>query len=217
MRPATGYTERGGKHRPSLTDRPSRRDFEPTHKETASSLIANECGPKWDIFNQVETVETHLIPRTSLTDQQHLRQFDQTLEFERLKDTRRLQRAKNGTLVETSDPRYRLTFKSDRTLLKQGKPDTFGEGKNGTYDKRQTSRSKRIEGTYLRKEAPPTCVCGHLRNHHEHTPNPSNPNTVVYGHCTERPNGKPCYCGGYSVPSQLGSNETPLTDILDTI
>jgi hypothetical protein len=84
-------------------------------------------------------------PRESLTSVQLLRHRDTILELEPLKDTKRTQIGKDGKLYHTTEPRNRVTWKSTRSLLRQGTPkdeDTFV---------RVTSLSKRRR---IEKETP---------------------------------------------------------------
>lgn len=91
-------------------------------------------------------------PRESLTKRQHLQMFTQKVEFEQLADVKRTQeyvtRDKwrghiiGRTSTTTTDPNFRIAWKSDRTLLRRGKPDDWG-GDRGTYYSRITSHSKR--------------------------------------------------------------------------
>lgn len=91
----------------------------------------------YECFEGEETKETHIIPRVSTTIRQHLRLFPQKIETEPRSFA---QRASNGELVHGSDEH--VVWKSDKTLLRQGKPDPFG-GERGTKFGRITSRSKR--------------------------------------------------------------------------
>lgn len=115
-------------------------NYEPPHKQSPTGTIPETAGVFFESF-EGETKKDHLIPRRSLTERLHLRHFEQELEFEQLKDTTRIQLDKKGTPTTTTDPRYRLAWKSDKTLLRQGKPDTWGE-KRGTLFTRIKSQSK---------------------------------------------------------------------------
>lgn len=198
MRQATGFDKRG-KGRRHLT----RDDFEPKHKDSPSAIIPDKVGVYFECA-EGETRETHLIVRKSLTEKLLLRVIPQQLEFERLADTKRIQTDNKGHRVETTDPRYRLTFKSDATLLRRGKPDTFGEGK-GTQFKRVTSRSKRLDyGDQLEiKEAPPICVCGCGR--HEHSQTPEGTFTSCYYAVADpkKPDQHVCGCVGYNPGTEI--------------
>lgn len=146
--------ERGGHFRPS------RKAFHPpeTHGKSVTALV-QEAGAYLESSENVEDapelngVTAALNPkvpalRQSLTKRQHLKLTEQTLDFERLKDTKRIQFDKRTkTMVETSDPNYRVIYKSDRTLLKRGNPFAAPSDL-----KRQTSRTKRI--IHEEREAP---------------------------------------------------------------
>lgn len=128
--------KRGGRK-----DRPSRKSSaEPAHLQSSSARIAEQVAPFWDCAAIEETKEDHVVPRQSVTTREHLRQFPE-VEFEPLKPTYRIQTDKNGNHVKTTDPRYRRTWQSDKSLLLQGKPDPFGED-GGTTFIRETSHSK---------------------------------------------------------------------------
>jgi len=111
----------------------------------ATSCKYNEWAP-----NIEETIEDHIIPRHSLTTEQHLRLFPAIpTKTIRLK-TRQLDKV-SGKMIETSD--IRVLKMSDKTLLNQSKPwpfialpegETYFEG-FPTILKRQTSRTKRIK------------------------------------------------------------------------
>lgn len=83
-----------------------------------------------------ETVKDYLIPRKSLTRQQHLNIFPVTMEVE-ARSTRQLDKL-NGNMVGTTD--NRVVWKSDRTLLRKGNPFSYP-----TDFKRETSRTKAIK------------------------------------------------------------------------
>lgn len=107
------------------------------HKISTAALVA-ESGKYFECAEVEETPEDHIIPRRSLTQKQYLRIFPQRLETEPLKRTKRLQMDKSGKLVETTDTKARVIWKSDKTLLRQGKPDQMPAGYT-----RVTSHSKR--------------------------------------------------------------------------
>lgn len=86
-----------------------------------------------------ETAETHIAPRESYTRSHHLRLFPQDLEFA---DVAVTQTAKDGSRVVVTNPK--VMWKSDRTLLRQGKPGTLDElNSRGNRITRVTSRTKR--------------------------------------------------------------------------
>ena len=120
-------------------NRSSRKPFkrEESHNVSISQAVV-EAGKYYDCFEGEETEETHLIPRKSLTRQQHLRLFPPVIETEARK-ARQLDK-RSGNMVETTD--QRLVWKSDHSLLRSNKPQV----NIGTF-RRITSRSKvrRIE------------------------------------------------------------------------
>lgn len=133
---------RSGKRGTNNGGRPSRKPFiEPKHRQSSAAVFAERVAPYWEPADIEETTETHVVPRQSLTRKEHLKHFPQTVEFESMKPTRRVQQDKNGNLVETTDPRARVSWKSDHSLLRLGKPDNFGEDQGTTFI-RETSRSK---------------------------------------------------------------------------
>lgn len=132
--------------------RPSRKAFHPpeTHGRSVTALVV-EAGAYSENSENVEVAPELVgataalnpkVPalRQSLTKRQHLKLTDQVMEFERLKDTKRIQfDTRTKTMIETSDPNYRVSYRSDRTLLKRGNPFSMPAD-----IKRQTSRTKRI-------------------------------------------------------------------------
>jgi hypothetical protein len=95
-----------------------------------------------------ESVETHLVPRKSLERQQMLRIKPQTFEYgDKLAVTTYQTDKVTGQVVKVTDYVPRVTWKSDRSLLRRDKvQQQIGErlGKDITGFKRQTSSSKRI-------------------------------------------------------------------------
>jgi hypothetical protein len=124
--------KRGGK-----LHRPSRKSYiEPKHEVSNTARLYDEGGIYYDCA-EGETVEEHGTPRKSLTDQLHLKVFPQLFETEERAEKQRDR--KTGKLVGVTRPR--IVWKSDKTLLRGGKPEQFG-GERGTKFIRTTSRSK---------------------------------------------------------------------------
>ena len=120
--------ERGGNK-----NRLSRKDWEPKHNRTATAAIADDA-VFYDCAEVKETVETHLIPRRSITAAQGLSMFDPKREYEPV-TTRELNH-KTGEL-ETVYGDRRVVWTGDRNLLRRGTPDQFVD-----YEKRITSQTK---------------------------------------------------------------------------
>lgn len=200
------FERRRGKN--SGKNRPSREDFEPKHNISSTSRIPDECGVYYECMDG-ETAKDYLIPRQSLSERLHLAIWPVKLEFESLTPTKRLQIDRKGNPVETTDPRARVAWRSDSTLLRRGKPDNFGEG-NGTFFKRLTSNSKRLTTIVEVKTDPPTCVCG--CGTQDHLLHPELIGDFAYGRCTT-PN---CACVRYESGQRIGIN-TEHEDPLDSI
>lgn len=128
MRKATGFDTRGGND-----FRPSRKQYSETHGVSQTAAVLETAALRYDCSDVQETVETHLIPRKSLTEQLHLALFPRTIETEQT--TTRQRDKLTGDLVTVTNNRQ--IWKSDRSLLIQGKPV------DETRFKRETSRSKR--------------------------------------------------------------------------
>lgn len=125
--------------------RPSRKplnlDMVETRK-TSTTALAAEAGIYFDCCEGIEeTEETHVIPRRSLTRQQHLAIFPQTVQTE---DVITHQTDKiTGQRVAVSNPK--IVWRSDKTLLRRETPfrlEDMNDFKTGV--KRRTSRSKRV-------------------------------------------------------------------------
>lgn len=119
-------TARGGKSKFRIDRRKEKSTTAVLCEGTAKPNGVSYSPAMYDCFEGDETKEDHIIPRRSLTAKLHLRAFPQEIERERLKDTVRYQpnkRSKTGKLMQTTDPRYRTTWKSDRSLLNQRKPE----------------------------------------------------------------------------------------------
>jgi hypothetical protein len=72
--------------------------------------------------NVEETVETHVVPRKSLTVKQLLGVLPQDIEVE-TRELRRTQLDKRtGRMVETTDQVSNVVWRSDKTLLRKGNP-----------------------------------------------------------------------------------------------
>ena len=106
-------------------------------RPTDSMILAESVARSNDHSDIAETVEAHLLPRKSLSAKLHLRILPQDLEVE-ARTIKRTQTTKQGDLVETSDPSYRVTWKSDKTLLSTQKVEQMPKD-----FKRVTSKSKR--------------------------------------------------------------------------
>lgn len=140
----------GGKNRPS-------KDIEPPHRTTNTARLADEAGVYYECF-QEETREGYLIPRKSLSEAQHLATSPKPAEFKDDLIVRRLQKDRvTGKLVETSDPKSRMVWRPERTLLRRGLPDNFGEGRGSLFT-RVTSRTKTRRIEIELKDTPDTIV-----------------------------------------------------------
>lgn len=129
MRKATGYSTRGEAN----TFRPSRKTDH--HRGSTSSEQASNAGIYSECCEVQETKEDHIVPRDSYTRRHHLRLFPQSIE---LGDVKRVQIDKiTGLPTITTD--QVIVWRSDKTLLRQGKPEQL-ENLKCT---RITSHSKR--------------------------------------------------------------------------
>jgi len=129
----------GSDHRPSAL----KRGLPITPSVPGSEIKALEGSAKFfECFDGTETKEDHLIPRQSLTIQQHLRIFDRkVLEMMPIK-SRQLDKKlfkETGKVVLREVVDNKTTKYSDKTLLRQGKPFQYPAD-----FKRQTSKTKRI-------------------------------------------------------------------------
>lgn len=170
MRRATGYTGRGkNKDRPSrmmplgTDDRPTALrkglPFRPSGS-IDSTKVAEHASIFFECHECEETSDDHIVPRQSLTVQQHLKVFPQQIETE-IRKARQLDHSvpckvdlniatvcqlgsvsciAQHRMIPTSD--QRRVWQSDRTLLRIGKPETWEERKNAPRFTRITSRSK---------------------------------------------------------------------------
>lgn len=97
----------------------------------------------FEFFGAVETEETHVIPRESLTKSQGLPWRDRQVETETMRgrqlDTKHYKRTGQIRMIEVTDER--VTWRSDRNLLRRDRPLDFSEK---SPFKRLTSKSKRI-------------------------------------------------------------------------
>lgn len=99
----------------------------------------------FECFEETEQTEINqhglIIPgRKSLTQKLHLGLFPQTVEY---KDEPNTQIDKlTGLPVTVTNPV--VVWKSDKTLLRRGKPDTFDPNSFNRGFKRQTSKTKRV-------------------------------------------------------------------------
>lgn len=103
-----------------------------------STSIADSAAKYHECAEVEETEADYLIPRQSLTTKLHLRLFPQRREFESLRPTVHHQADKKGKLVEVTNPKARLVWKSDRTLLNPRIPEKLEDVKFS----RITSHSK---------------------------------------------------------------------------
>lgn len=87
------------------------------HGTSVTALVAEHAMySDWSEYE--ETVEDHVIPRTSLTCKQYLGIFPPEIEVEVMRGSQ-LNKS-TGEMVETTD--NRLTWKQDKTLLNRAKP-----------------------------------------------------------------------------------------------
>lgn len=105
---------------------------------STSRLVAEGSGgyspAMFECYGIVESTEDHIVPRKSLTIKQHLGLFSQKFETEAQR-TAQMDRM-TGRIVPTTD--QRVVWKSDKTLLRKGKPLQHPAG-----FKRITSKSKK--------------------------------------------------------------------------
>lgn len=147
--------------------RASRKEFiEPTHHESTAGVVANGSSKAdgtsytpamFECADTNESIETHLIPRKSLTNRLHLKIFaperdTETMQGKQLAIVLNDKGKKVRRLVEVTYQRQ--TWRQDRTLLRTNKPDAFGEGGRGSTFARVTSHSKRREYITEHKDAP---------------------------------------------------------------
>lgn len=85
---------------------------------TSITALAADRAKYCEISECEETVETHIVPRRSITRKQYLGVFPARVETEAIKTHQRDKRT--GELIETTD--NRIVWKSDRTLLRRGNP-----------------------------------------------------------------------------------------------
>jgi hypothetical protein len=121
--------KRGGRK-----DRPSQQQKRPSvlerfHRSRTATAAIGELAPYYECTFTGETVEEHIVPRRSRTEQLHLGINRPAMEVEPLRG-RQLDKT-TGKMVETTD--NRLVWKGDRTLLNTSKP----ESQIGTF-KRET-------------------------------------------------------------------------------
>jgi hypothetical protein len=118
--------KRGGSDK-RLKDIHSKLDGRPTgtHSNHAHNLHGNstanlviDAAKYFECATIEENRQDHVIPRQSITRKQLLQIFPQRVETEPV-PTKQLDR-RSGNMVETTD--NRVTWKSDRTLLRKGKP-----------------------------------------------------------------------------------------------
>ena len=149
----------GGRFRPSrfnlkereIDDRPSalRKGLPLRPTKPVDSIIVAESSAKHFEYTDIrETEETHVIPRKSLTEKQHLRLFPQQVELERIILKRRQLATIDGkqVMVKTTDTVYRTVWKSDKTLLRQNRPEQLDRIKfkrQNHYDKRTETQVER--------------------------------------------------------------------------
>lgn len=100
-----------------------------------AAAVMHECDE-----STFETVETHIIPRKSLTQTQHLNIGPREAEFVPMDCIRR--DPLTGVIIEVIQ-RNRRVWQADRTLLIQGQPGQLDEMNKGARAMaRRTSRSK---------------------------------------------------------------------------
>lgn len=112
---------------------------------SSSTAVAINAAKYYEGAFIEETEETHCIPRKSLTERQLLGVFPQELETVAIPSRQiTFQRdRRTGATVEVSDPLvdHRLTWKSDKSLLRKGNPFADAESGRGKGYKRDGSVS----------------------------------------------------------------------------
>lgn len=94
-------------------------NYSPDAPKASATALWDDAGNLRECSEaNTETVDTHLIPRRSLTSRLHLRLFPVQTETT---DQKARVRATDGSMVEVTNPI--VTWRSDRTLLLKGKPD----------------------------------------------------------------------------------------------
>lgn len=163
---------------------------------SASAVVADICAPFWEKAEIDEEIETHIVPRRSLTTKQNLRIFPPQIETETEVSTQLFKELPLSPGRLTKVTNQRVTWKSDTTLLRRGIPDA--NWSRGLH--RQTSRTKRIDYTPEQPalDSGVTVVVEDSRIKLELNPDPIQP-IVTYGRCPKcsrsKQTGQRCMCG----------------------
>lgn len=119
FRPSRGYSAFATYHHPE--------------QSTTNTAIVGSSAVYYECSDVHETVEDHIVPRVSLTQSQHLAIFptvERKIVNERQRDTM------SGELTTVGNPA--IVWRSDRTLLRRGKPEQL----NALKLFRETSHTK---------------------------------------------------------------------------
>lgn len=107
----------------------------PTASRISTSTLCVDAAKYYECAEEViETVADYVVPRRSLTTKLGLRIFPRTTEVEQITSKVRMM---DGSTVTVTNPK--TVWKSDRTLLRQNRPDQLDQMKLA----RVTSRTKR--------------------------------------------------------------------------